>query len=194
MAQPVNLPQVVVNVATFIQHLEPGPLAELRRLAPERVTPAFWRLAARHADSVGHPHRQDTWMSIVRIIATLMPKGDPDMRPRLHDARRRLGEVLCDGGDPAWPWGNSDTRPVYSEARFGRFLAARGRQREILLERAARTIARSRPPESGVNLVDVAYALFPPTDQRRLAEAYFRRLDKAKRTHENHYLKEERVG
>lgn len=193
MAQPTSLPQVVVQVAAFIQHLEPGPLAELRRLAPERATPAFWRLAARHADSVGHPHRQDTWMSIVRIIATLMPKGDPNIRPRLHDAQRHLGEVLCDGGDPAWPWGNTDARPVYSEARFSRFLHARGRQREILMERAARTIARSRQPESGVNLVDVAYALFRPTDQRRLAEAYYRRLDRAERTHEDH-LKEEKIG
>lgn len=191
MAQPAaSLPQVVVHVAAFIQHLEPGPLAELRRLDATRPAPAFWRLAAQHRDSVGLLHWQDTWMSIVRIIATLMPKGDPAQRPHLHDPRRHLGEVLCDGGDPAWP-GNADPRPVYSEARFSRLLGARGRQREILMERAARAIARSRPPESGVNLVDVAYALFRPTDGRRLAEAYYRRLDGVERTREQ--LKEEKV-
>lgn len=192
MAQPASLPQAVVQVATFIQHLEPGPLAELRRLDATRPSAPFWRLAAQYSDSIGRPDRQDTWMSIVRIIATLMPKGDPTARPSLHDPRRLLGEVLCDGGDPTWPWGNTAARPVYSEARFSRLLNARGRQREILMERAARTIARSRQPESGVNLVDVAYALFRPMDQRRLAEAYYRRLDRAERTYEDH-LKEEKV-
>lgn len=193
MAQPASLQQVVVQVAAFIQHLEPGPLAELRRLDAARPAPAFWRLASQYSESVGRPDRQDTWMSIVRVIATLMPKGDPAARSRLHDARRHLGEVLCDGGDPMWPSGNADARPVFSEARFSRLLNARGRQREILLERAARTIARSRQPGSGVNLVDVAYALFRPTDKRRLAEAYYRRLDRAERTHEDH-LKEEKRG
>lgn len=191
MAPPASLPQVVVQVAEFIQHLEPGPLAELRRLDAAQPTPAFWRLAARHPDSVGVPSRQVSWMSIVRIIATLMPKGDPAQRPRLHDPRRRLGEVLCDGGDPAWPRDNSDARPVYSEARFSRLLAARGRHREILMERAARTIAKGRQPDSGVNLVDVAYALLRPTDGRRLAESYYHRLDRAERTHEDHRKEEE---
>ena len=191
MAPPASLPQVVVQVAEFIQHLEPGPLAELRRLDAGRPAPAFWRLAVRYPNSVGAPSRQASWISIVRIIATLMPKGDPAQRPRLHDPRRRLGEVLCDGGDPAWPGGNADARPVYSEARFNRLLAARGRHREILMERAARTIARSRQPDSGVNLVDVAYTLFRPTDRRWLAESYYRRLDRAERTHEDHRKEEE---
>ena len=192
MAQSASLPQVVVRVVEFIQHLEPGPLAELRRLDAARPAPAFWRLAARHPDSVGDPSKQASWMSIVRVIATLMPKGDPAQRPSLHDPRRRLGEVLCDGGDPAWPRDNSDARPVYSEARFSRLLAARGRHREILLERAARTIAKVRQPDSGVNLVDVAYTLFRPTDRRWLAESYYRRLDGAMRTHEDH-RKEEQI-
>ena len=59
------------------------------------------------------------------------------------------------------------------------------------MERAARTIARSRQPDSGVNLVDVAYTLFRPTDRRWLAESYYRRLDRAERTHEDHRKEEE---
>ncbi len=193
MAPPASLPQVVVRVAEFIQHLEPGPLAELRRLDAARPASAFWRLAARHPDSVGVPSKQASWMSIVRVIATLMPKGDSAQRPSLHDPRRRLGEVLCDGGDPTWPGDNADARPVYSEARFARLLAARGRHREILMERAARTIARSRQADSGVNLVDVAYTLLGETDRRRLAESYYGRLDKAERTHEDN-REEEQIG
>ena len=47
-----------------------------------------------------------------------------------------------------------------------------------------RIVARTRVPESGVNVLDIAWWLLSPnTEQsaRRLAESYYQRLDRAER-------------
>lgn len=178
-----RLVEVALNAAETLGHLDPGPLAELRRIGEDHKPSVFWMLAIKHPHTIGHPKRERTWMSIIRIIAILTPKGDPSGRPRLHDRKRRLGAVLCDGGDPDWPPQNADNpKPVFSEQRLAQLLAARGSQREVLLTRAARAIARSRVPDSGVNAIDVALALLKPKDERLLAEPYYRRLDSANRS------------
>ena len=178
MSQHDNSPaQAVLAASSLIQGLDPGPLAELRRMQQGSCAPAFWRLVARHPETIGRLNQQDTWMTIVRIVAILTPKGDPVDRPRLHDSRRRLGEVLCDGGDPGW----TGPRPMLSERRLAQLMAARGSQRAVLLARAMHALARSMPHGSRVNLVDVAYALLAPDNGRLLAEPYFRRLDRAER-------------
>ena len=115
-------------------------------------------------------------MDIVRVIAILTPKGDPEQRPALHAAARRLGEVLCDGGDPDPEWSG---QPCLSERRLTQLMAAREPLRTVLLTRAARMVAQSRLPGDGVNVVDVAWAVLRPDDERLLAEPYYRRLDRA---------------
>jgi len=165
----------VLAAARTMQHLDPGPLADCRRMDGQAGAPAFWRLAARHPDTIGHPGRAAEWMAIVRILAILTPKGDPANRPDLHDAKRRLGAVLCDGGDPAW----TGPSPVFSERRLAQLMAARGPQRAVLLTRAARMLARSRSSDSGVDVVDIALTLLQPENGRRLAESYYHRLDRA---------------
>ena len=105
----------------------------------------------------------------------MTPKGDPANRVSLHDSRRRLGEVLCDGGDPGW----TGPRPVLSDRRLTQLIAARGPQRAVLLIRAARMLARSRIPGSGVNVPDIALTLLGPATGQLLAEPYYRRLDRA---------------
>lgn len=165
--------------ATLMQHLDPGSLAGLRRMEKGRCAPAFWRLVARHPDTIGRPRQADTWMNIVCILAILTAKGDPEKRKPLHDRERRLGEVLCDGGDPGW----AGPKPVFSEYRLMKLLAARGPQRAILLTRAARAIARSMSPGSGLNVPDIAYALLSPANERHLAEPYYRRLDRVAAQH-----------
>ena len=164
--------------AAMLQHLAPGPLAELRRMQRGAGAPGFWRLAAQHPSTIGS--RVDDWIAIIRILAILTPKGDPSSRPHLHDDKRRLGAVLCDGGDPGW----SGTNPVFSERRLAQLMAARGLQRAVLLERAARAIARSRAAGSGIDVADIALLLLWPDDGRRLAEPYYRRLDHAERAAE----------
>ena len=162
-----------LSAAADIQRLSPGALADLRRMGPAGA-PAFWRLAARSPANIGRPDKQEDWMAIVRILAILTPKGEPEKRTRLHDPGRKLGEVLCDGGDPAW---TGRPRPVFGERRLTQLMAARGAQRAKLLERAARFLE----PGARLNVPDIAYALLNPTEARLLAKPYYRRLDRAER-------------
>ena len=184
--------EAATHAAAILQHLDPGQLAELRRMNNETGAPAFWRLVAKHPDTIGRRDNQEQWMEIIRIFAILTPKGrrrnglgasgeEPDLREHLHNPRRRLGEVLCDGGipDPHWPPKDGGTpRPMLSEFRLAKLLAARGQQRSVLLKHAAQMILRSRQ-DIGINVADIALVLLQPGDGRRLAEPYYRRLDRA---------------
>lgn len=165
--------EAAATAAAWMQNLAPGPLAELRRMKQGVGAPAFWRLVAKHPHTIGR--RTEPWMEIIRILAILTPKGDPAARPRLHVGTRRLGAVLCDGGDPEW----SGSEPVYSERRMAQLLTARGSQRAVHLQRAARMLARRMQPGSGVSAGDIALVLLRPNDARRLAEPYYSRLDRA---------------
>ena len=171
-------------IARALRGLDPGPLAELRRMAPGGPgTASFWRLAAEHE------LRQDeiaAWQAIVRIMAILCPRGDPDARGYLHDRKRPLGAVLCDGGDPDWP-GDAPPRPLLSEARLARFLALPHPARAEALERIARMLARTRPEQAGIDCTGIARLLLEPGNADlpgRLARAYYDRLDRAERAHQ----------
>ena len=173
-----TMADAVRAAAAAVRRLDPGDLADLRRTREGRIAPAFWRLVSQHPDTIGRPDQERAWMAILRIIAILTPTGSPDDRPSLHDHRQRLGKVLCDGGDAAW----DGKKPALSELRLTQLLAARGNQRFVLLTRAARAIARSRTPGSGVNVVDIANALLWPDSTRRIAKPYYDRLDAAERS------------
>lgn len=175
MTRQGPIAEAALEIANCMQRLAPGPLAELRRMTGGGV-PSFWRLAARHPSTIGSLAKQREWMDIVRAIAILTPKGDPEQRPTLHVAARRLGAVLCDGGDPDPGWGG---QPCLSERRFTQLMAAREPLRAVLLIRAARMVAQRRLPGDGVNVIDVAWAILSPHNERLLAEPYYRRLDRA---------------
>ena len=166
-----------IAVAKYAQQLAPGPLAELRRMSAGGA-PAFWRLAAHHPATIGGA-RQADWMDVVRMIAILTPRGDPSRRPPLHDRNRRLGTVLCDGGDPDPAW---QPPAKFSERRLTQLIAARGGQRAALLERALRALARTRLPDAGVSVTDLTRAVLVGRDHAALLAApYYRRLDRAER-------------
>ena len=175
------------DAAATLARLLPGDLAELRRMAPHNPGPWFWRLASRHGATIGR--REDDWVHILRILAILSPRGDPEKRPRLHNPDRHLGAVLCDGGDPAWPRASlGKPRPAYSELRFARLLEAGRSQRSTLLTRAARSLARSMPPGGGVDVGDIAFAaLYPDSAEvnNGLARSYYSRLDGATQRADN---------
>ena len=175
-----TMADAVRAAAADIGKLDPGALADLRRTREGRIAPAFWRLASQHPQTIGRQQQEPKWLAILRIIAILTPTGSPDDvgRPSLHDHRQRLGKVLCDGGDPNW----NGKRPALSESRLAQLLSARGNQRAVLLTRAARAIARSRSPNNGINVVDLASVLLWPNDARRIAKPYYDRLDAAQRT------------
>ena len=181
---PVN--NTAIAAANGLQHLDPGQLAELRRLrTPTTGAAGFWLFAARHPETIGQ--QQDQWMAIIRILAILTPKGEVTNRRPLHNSRRRFGEVLCDGGDPGWH-NTPAPRPVFSERRLAQLMAARGNQRQVLLERAARAINRTlQQSGNGVNVIDIAWMLLDPDirrSARRLAQSYYGRLDGAHRDHQ----------
>ncbi len=168
---PVN--RTAVAAAHALHVLQTGPLADLRRMDPEAGSAAFWRLAAQHPDSIGTKPLE--WADIIRILAILTPKGAPENRLPLHDASRPFGTVLCDGGDPAW----SGDRPVLSELRLAQLLAARGPARIDALTRVARMLARSRPAAAGLDVRGIAWAVLDSKGSARIAEHYYRRLDRA---------------
>lgn len=168
------------EAANWLHGLQPGPLADLRRMTVEMPAPQFWRLATRHPETIGRKGLEAKWVAIIRMLAILTEKGDPADRRPVHDHSRRLGEVLCDGGDPSWPpKQGGPLRPAFSERRLTQLMAARGTQRAVHLERAVRAIASSRSPGAGVNVVDIAFTVLRPQDTRSLAETYYRRLDRA---------------
>lgn len=163
--------------AEEMQRLDPGPMAELRRMTPDAPAPAFWRLAVRHRAMT---ERRAGWIHILKILALLTPKGAPEGRPPLHAYERPLGKVLCDGGDPDPKWRPQGTPPdgVFSERRLVQLLATRGKARFVALERAARMIAAKREPASGIDVTQIAFALlWPEVANPIIAEAYFKRLD-----------------
>ena len=166
--------------AATLAGLAPGDLAELRRMGPGDLAPWFWRLATRHG---AIRRREEDWMHVIRILAILTPRGDPEKRSRLHQPARRLGAVLCDGGDSSWPEpSQTQPRPAYSELRFARLLESKGAQRPVLLTRAARSLARSMPPGGGVDVKDIAFAILYPDSaevNNGLARSYYARLDGA---------------
>ena len=173
--------RAAIAASAYLRTLSPGALAEVRRMDPDHPAPAFWRFVARHSAAIGV--HEGAWVLILRIFAILTPRGDPDTRASLHINKRRLGCVLCDGGDPSWPGPTlGEPKPVYSELRFEKLLASRGSQRSLLLTRAARTVAKSMAAGSGVNVTDIAFAiLYPdnPTINSGLARSYYSRLDSA---------------
>ena len=172
----MRLDKTIMRLSAEMHRLGTGDLAELRRMdANGPGVAAYWHLATKcgFLDSW-----TDTWMCIVRIMAILSPKGEGTGGPALHDPKRRLGAVLCDGGDPGW----AGARPVVSEQRLARFLAVSPVRRADGLERVARMLAARRKPDRGINCADIARLLLFPDDgspPRDLAREYYRRLDSA---------------
>ena len=88
----------------------------------------------------------------------------------VHQKGRDFGEVLADGGDASVRL----EKPVYSEQRLARLLAARGSARLDALERAVRMLARKRP---GIDVLSLAWA-YLNEDGQRIARAYYHRIDR----------------
>lgn len=185
-----ELKDTIFAIGRTVAGLEPGALADLRRMSldgDDAGAPYFWRLAARH--DFGRAARLEIWSRIVRVMAILTDKGategkrSPHEPPTKDNGWRGLGHALCDGGDLGWGRGETAPRPLLSELRFARLVAARGATRAELMERAARALAAKKPPGSGVNCTDLAWFLLDPDNPshaRKLARDYYARLDRTR--------------
>jgi CRISPR system Cascade subunit CasB len=176
----LTLDETIESISAKLLGMHPGQLAELRRMEPEGTgTPMFWRMAAQYEFQDAD---LNVWKRIVRILALLTPRGTRSADVRLHERSRRLGTVLCDGGDSAWPPKGPDPSPVLSELRLARFLATPADQRGEALERIARMLSRRRNAQRGVNCVEIARLLLYPSEAHPLqdvARNYYSRLDRA---------------
>ncbi len=171
-----DIGRAALSAAATLRQLGPGPLAELRQMRAGVGAPVFWRLASRHPGTIGRPDRESEWMAIVRSLAILTPREGH----HLHNGARRLGAVLCDGGDPGWPGNAGHPQAGLSERRLALLMRTHGAQRTALFQRAVRALSRTIVPGSGVNVPDIAYVLLLPEKYGPfLARAYYRRLDRA---------------
>lgn len=158
--------QVAIKVAKILSKAQPGELAELRRMKTEARL--FWRLSALHDRIARQPKK---WAAIVRMLALLTPTGASETKQSVHDDKRSLGAVLCDGGETG-----PVERPLLSEIRLARLLAARGGARLDALERAVRMLARNQVK---LNAAELAWAVIAPPEHvtTLIAKAYYKRLD-----------------
>ena len=148
-----ELARRALSIAAALAMASPGEKAEARRIGPAGA-PVFWRQVAR----LGIGQSQEAgWLRFTRMVALMTPAS---RESSVHDPKRRLGAVLFEAS--------------FSEDRLARLLAARGPARDEALERAIRMIARLSP---GLNLADLARAVFYPEDASHLARAYYREFD-----------------
>lgn len=184
----------IEKICDDLAGLDPGPLAELRRMdttSDAYGAPYFWRLVARYELLSNGGPREPAWAQVIQALAILTPKGRDDQKHSRHarneanasadtnssDAspdgevlprrrRRGLGHVLCDGADPTWPEDKQNPRAVYSEARFAQLLASSGATRVDLVLRAARMLAARLPADVRFDCTDLAGLLLFPDDPK----------------------------
>lgn len=113
-----------------------GDLAELRRMAPDKLdAAAFWQLLARN-DLLGNPVVERKWALIVHGIALMTRTAGDDLPSRsAHDGNMPVGRALYLGGEVVRP------QAFYSETRFNRLLTSRGPMLRTLLARMFRMMA-----------------------------------------------------
>lgn len=158
-----NVANRALAIAGTLAHADPGERAAARRMGPEGA-PVFWRFVAQHAIA---PHEEEKWRRITKFLALLTPASATES---VHEAGRQFGAVLADGGDAR---ARLD-KPALSEQRLARLLAARGTARLDALERAVRSLARTRPK---VDVPSLAWAVLND-GTRAIARAYYTRLDR----------------
>ena len=167
--------RLAIEAAARLGRMNSASLAGLRRAPAGHEAAGYWRLAL--------PERAE-WMVIARLLAILTDRGPPERRAALHDAARPLGQALCDGGRDEW---TDRDRPLMSEGRLALLLMTRGPARQALMIRAATALARAHGPGLRLDVTDIAQAILEPGDTRRIAETYYRRLDRVSATAEEEY-------
>ncbi|MFZ1107584.1 MAG: type I-E CRISPR-associated protein Cse2/CasB [Rhodomicrobium sp.] len=138
-----------------------GDRARLRREAVGRKgvgSPGLWRLLVGLGFKIEKTSEEkiEKWATVMQAMAILTPRPAHDgtlFEPHSGDDSRAFGRALCDGGNLAWDPKKPDARPVVSELRLAKMLAAKGKLRRELVIRAAKIIAKSGAP---VNCIDIA--------------------------------------
>lgn len=181
-----SLQTIIETLSEQLLDRAPGVLAELRRLdVAGPGTGNYWLLATDCGFDAGP---DDKWMRIVRLMATLTPRGERNEEYKVHNSAQPLGRALCDGGSNDWNADEShppdaEPRPFYSQSRLARLLSMNAGQRLDALDRAVLMLARSRDVTLGIDCVELALLVLTPDNPkhlRNLARDYYRRLDAAR--------------
>lgn len=157
MSHPENeTARCALSIAAALAAAGPGDKAQARRMGPGGCA-FFWRQVAQLGIS---PQREAGWLIFTRLVALMTPAS---RATSIHDGARPLGAAMAEAG--------------LSEQRFARLLAARGETRLEALERAIRLLARK---VRGVDVCDLAQAIFLPADTSNLARRYYEKSDHVK--------------
>lgn len=117
----------VARMAGRISHLEPGPVASLRRdPVAGSGSAAFWQLLAEN-DIRAHGELLTRWAVVVQAIAILTDKGSDRSKPSAHNRSKPMGTALFEAG--------------ISHQRLARLLSATGQMRRDLVLRTCRRLA-----------------------------------------------------
>ncbi len=156
-------------IATALAHAPSGDKSSARRMGPEGA-PIFWRMAARFNMTTTE---EPAWRAITKALALMTPASATES---IHEDHRWFGAVLADGGDAQAHL----EKPVLSEPRLARLLAARGTARHDALERAIRMLAHKKVK---IDVPSLAWA-YLNEDGQDIARRYYQRLDQSARTRE----------
>lgn len=151
----------IIGRLTDGNRTSPGELAALRRLAPDKPSPAFWRILAQEVAPALYQGRQaeDLWATLLAAFAMLAPMG--------RGQGRSLGRALAETG--------------YSESRLTRLLRADVTDLHKELGTAARWLVAHGDSANWYELADFAFsrpagAGSDHLTARRIARDYFTAL------------------
>lgn len=154
-----SLPSIIGHLAGVIasERFPAGEKAALKRLSPRLPTPlTFYRFAFRHLPERWE-QQKEKWMTIVSGLALMCPKP--------HRLDRPAGLALAEAG--------------YPEARLERLLAAKEKELQTLVLRAARFLAAKA---ESANWIDFARLLLTKNRSKlenirlKLAKDYYYHL------------------
>ena len=159
----------VARMAGRISHLEPGPVASLRRDPVAGAgSAAFWQLLAEN-DIRARGELLARWAAVVQAIAILTAKGSDRSKPSAHNRGKPMGAALFEAG--------------ISHQRLARLLSATGQMRRDMVLRTCRRLAAQEPIPFDLRTL-ASFVLYESEAAARwIARKYYTSAAKAANSH-----------
>ncbi len=165
----IDVDSVVARMAGRISHLEPGPVASLRRDPLAGAGSAvFWQLLAEN-DLQARGELMARWAAVIQAIAILTPKGRDHGKPSAHNGSKPMGVALFEAG--------------ISHQRLARLLSATGQMRRDLVLRTCRRLSAQEAVQFDLRTL-ASFVLFESEAAARwIARKYYTAAAKAANSH-----------
>ena len=159
----------IARMAGRISHLEPGPVASLRRDPVAGAgSAAFWQLLAEN-DIRASGEFLARWATVIQAIAILTPKGSHRSKPSAHNRGRPMGTALFEAG--------------ISHQRLASLLSAKGQMRRDLVLRTCRRLSAQDAVRFDLRTL-ASFVLFESEDAARwIARKYYTAANNAAKSH-----------